>query len=119
MKSAVCVLVSSLLCGAVLAGEVDVIDVKARSSGASVYSFDVTLKHADTGWKHYANKWEVLGPGGEVLGTRVLHHPHVEEQPFTRSLSGVKIPSGVTSVTIRAYDSEHEDGGKTLKVDLQ
>ena len=97
------------------AGGADVIDVKITKQGQS-FSFDVTLKHADTGWKHYANKWDVVGPDGKVLGTRVLYHPHVEEQPFTRSLSGVKIPAGVSQVTVRGYDSKHGLGGKTMQV---
>ncbi|MEL0114373.1 MAG: hypothetical protein VW835_21805, partial [Rickettsiales bacterium] len=61
--------------------------------------------------KHYANKWDVVAPDGTVLGTRTLYHPHVEEQPFTRSLYGVRIPDGVTSVIVRAHDLEHGYGG--------
>ncbi len=98
-----------------LAGGADVIDVKITKQGQS-FNFDVTLKHADTGWKHYANKWDIVGPDGKVLGTRVLYHPHVEEQPFTRSLSGVKIPASVSQVTVRGYDSKHGLGGKTMQV---
>jgi len=115
----------AMLCGAsacgsiaASAGEADVVGVKVTKTGADTYSFDVTLKHADTGWKHYANKWEVVGPDGKVLGTRVLYHPHVNEQPFTRSLSGVKIHASVSDVTVRAYDSEHGAGGKTFSVAL-
>ena len=65
------------------AGEVDVTAVKATKSGDGTYRFSVTLRHADTGWDHYANKWDVVAPDGTVLGTRVLAHPHVQEQPFT------------------------------------
>ena len=65
----------------------------------------VTLSHADTGWDHYADGWEVLDADGNVLGYRELLHPHVNEQPFTRSLSGVTIPEGATSVFIRARDN--------------
>ena len=43
----------------------------------------VTVQHADTGWDHYADAWEVLAPDGTVLGTRTLLHPHTDEQPFT------------------------------------
>jgi len=49
--------------------------------------FDVTLSHADTGWEDYADGWRVELEDGTVLGTRVLGHPHVNEQPFTRSAS--------------------------------
>ncbi len=63
---------------------------------------NVTLSHPDTGWDHYADGWEVLDADGNSLGFRELFHPHVEEQPFTRSLGGVQIPDGATSVFVRA-----------------
>ena len=47
----------------------------------------VTLKHDDSGWEHYADLWQVVSESGQVLGTRTLLHPHVEEQPFTRDLT--------------------------------
>ena len=100
------------------AGEVDVVDVRVSKTSSTTYAFDVTVKHADTGWDHYADKWEVVGPDGKVLGTRVLMHPHVNEQPFTRSLSGVKIPPDVKTVTVRAHDKVHGWGGKSMPVDL-
>lgn len=62
----------------------------------------VTLSHPDTGWDHYADGWEVLDGDGNRLGFRELLHPHVTEQPFTRSLSGVTIPDGATSVFVRS-----------------
>ena len=103
--------------GAAAAGEADVVGVKAHGGGGS-YGFDVTVKHGDTGWKHYANKWDVVAPDGTVLGTRVLFHPHEAEQPFTRGISGVRVPAGVKQVTLRAHDSVHGTGGKTMTVDL-
>jgi hypothetical protein len=45
-----------------------------------------------------------------------LSHPHTDEQPFTRALAGVRIPDGVTEVTVRAHDSVDGDGGKALTV---
>ena len=100
------------------AGEADVIKVDAKKAGKNTYHFNVTVSHADTGWDHYANKWDVMEEGGTVLGTRTLHHPHVDEQPFTRSLSGVEIPDRVKTVTVRAHDSVHKYGGKVFSVDL-
>ena len=100
------------------AGEADVIDVRARQGASGAYTFLVTVQHDDTGWDHYADKWEIIGPDGSVLATRVLMHPHVEEQPFSRSLSGVKIPQGVQSVTVRAHDKVHGWGGKSMTVKL-
>ena len=99
-------------------GEADVIEVKATPTDSGVYRFDVTVGHGDTGWDHYANRWEVLGPDGKVLATRVLHHPHVNEQPFQRSLSGVAIPEKINRVTVRAHDSVHGFGGREVEVEL-
>ncbi len=99
-------------------GEADVEQVKITNTGERTFRFDVTVRHADTGWDHYADKWEVLAPDGTVLGTRTLLHPHVDEQPFTRSLTGVAIPETIGQVTVRAHDSVHEYGGKTVTVDV-
>ena len=101
---------------AAYAGEADVIDVTVRRTADDTYNFAVTVRHSDEGWKHYANKWDVTAPDGTVLGTRILAHPHVDEQPFTRSLSGVKIPENIDKVTVRAHDLVHEYGGKTVTV---
>ncbi len=107
---------AALLAGAVLAlpamaGEADVLDVRIVQSGSGTYSFTVTVRHADTGWEHYADRWEVVAPDGTVLGTRVLLHPHEHEQPFTRSKSGIRIPEGIETVTVRAHDSVDGLGG--------
>jgi hypothetical protein len=83
-----------------------VVAVNASKSG-STWGFSVTLKHADEGWDHYADGWGVYLADGTELGYRVLAHPHVNEQPFTRSLSGVKIPQGTKSVIIRPHDKVH------------
>ncbi len=77
----------------------------ARAGADGTFSFDVTVRSADTGWDKYADAWEVVGPDGTVLGTRVLTHPHENEQPFTRSLQDVEIPAGVDEVSVRARDS--------------
>ncbi len=78
--------------------------VTAQSNG-STWTFSVTLSHPDTGWDHYADGWQVLAPDGSGLGVRVLAHPHVNEQPFTRSLGSVEIPDGITFVSIQARDN--------------
>jgi len=100
------------------AGEVEIVDARAVAGGDGSLTFHVTLAHGDTGWEHYADKWEVLAPDGTVLGTRVLLHPHENEQPFTRSLAGVEIPAGVASVSIRAHDKVHGDGPETFAIEL-
>lgn len=109
---------AGLLYAAAFAGEADVVDAVAEKTGDGSYRFEVTVRHADDGWEHYADQWEVLDESGVVLGTRILYHPHVQEQPFTRSLSGVEIPAGTETVLVRARDSRHEYGGVTLTVQL-
>lgn len=74
--------------------------VDLSPSGAN-WTVSVTIRHAETGWDDYADGWRVETPGGTVLGTRELLHPHPNEQPFTRSLSGVAIPAGLSEVHIR------------------
>ena len=86
--------------------------------GANGWRFDVTIRHPDTGWDHYADGWRVLDMDGTVLGTRVLHHPHETEQPFTRSLSGVVIPDGVKEVQIQARCSVDGWSQDTVTVSL-
>jgi len=88
------------------ADEVEIVGATARKSG-NAWAISVTLKHADTGWEHYADLWQVYSPEGDLLGERVLLHPHVDEQPFTRSQSGIRIPEGTTEVIIRARDTVH------------
>ena len=100
------------------AGEADVVGVEAVAEGAGTWRFHVTVAHGDIGWRHYADKWDVVAPDGAVLGTRVLLHPHEAEQPFTRSLGGVYIPAGIDEVVLRAHDSQHGYGGKELTVEL-
>jgi hypothetical protein len=73
---------------------------EATRSGMG-WRFDVTISHPDTGWDHYADGGEILTPDGKRLGMRKLHHPHVDEQPFTRSLSNVMVPDGLRQVQIR------------------
>jgi hypothetical protein len=93
----------------VSAGEPTVVDAEATRAADGSWRFDVTVRHADAGWEHHANRWQVAAPDGTVLGERVLLllHPHVDEQPFTRSLDGVAVPDGVAEVGVRAHDTVH------------
>ena len=113
-----CAVITVFSGNTILAGKADVVEVKVEKTGKELYRFEVTVRHGDEGWKHYADKWDVVAPDGTVIGTRTLYHPHVNEQPFTRSLSGVKIPAAITKVTVRAHDSVHAYGGATVTVAL-
>jgi len=93
--------------------------VKAANQSGGLWRFEVTVRHRDEGWGHYADAWQVVDPAtGEVLGERILAHPHDREQPFTRSLSGVNIPEEVTRIVIRARCNVHGFGGREVLVNL-
>lgn len=109
-----------MLCSLSLyANEADVLNATASCDKSMNCSFNVTIKHNDIGWDHYVNKYDIVSPSGDILGTRVLYHPHVNEQPFTRSISNVKIPKDIDKVTIRAYDSVHKYEGKEFELKLR
>ncbi|MGF1593826.1 MAG: hypothetical protein ACFCUW_11135 [Kiloniellaceae bacterium] len=112
------IILSLALTSPVLAGEADVVAAEAARESDGTWRFTVTVRHADEGWDHYADRWQVETPEGRVLATRVLLHPHEHEQPFTRSLGGVVIPPEVREVVIRAHDSRHGDGGKVYRLTL-
>ena len=98
------------------AGEVSILEVTVECPTSCTFS--VTLEHADEGWEHYADQWDVMTLDNQLLKSRVLYHPHVDEQPFTRSLSGVVVPKGMKQVKIRARDSRHGYSNKEVVVDL-
>ena len=96
----------------------EVVDATASLQGDGIWRFDVTVRHEDTGWENYADAWDILTIGGQLLGQRILVHPHVDEQPFTRSLSGVKIPSDVSQVVVRARDNVDGYSGNDFLLEL-
>jgi len=111
----------------VMAGAADanVIEVRAMQGGSGNWTFHVTVSHPDTGWDDYCDGWNVVTDAGEVLKrnskdpfTRLLLHPHENEQPFTRSQSGLRVPEGVKSVTVRAHDIVDGFGGQEITLDL-
>ncbi|WP_292062783.1 hypothetical protein [Marivita sp. XM-24bin2] len=73
----------------VLAEPPDIVGVEMSGSRVSV-----TLAHPDTGWDDYADGWRIESGSGAVIGTWELLHPHVDEQPFTRSLTVSDPPDG-------------------------
>ena len=94
--------------------------VRAAQAADGSWSFTVTVRHDDQGWGHYADRWQVMAPDNETpLGERILLHPHDTEQPFTRSQAGVRVPAGMTAVSVRAACNVHGHGGRAVLVDLQ
>ena len=107
------------------AANADVLFVRAVQSADGTWTFHVTVEHPDTGWDDYADGWDVLTPDDTIIKpdpdspfTRLLLHPHENEQPFTRSQTGIVIPPDVTQVRVRAHDLVDGYGGREVLVDL-
>ncbi len=94
---------------------IEAVTAEQRGDG---WTISVTLRHADTGWDHYADGWQVLTASGQSLGFRGLLHPHVNEQPFTRSLAGVDIPPASDHLIIRARDNVDGWSCKHFRLDF-
>ena len=105
-------------CAAAAADDAAITAVETRKDGDS-WTFSVTLEHGDTGWDDYADGWRVVTENGTELGLRALLHPHVNEQPFTRSQSGIVIPDGVIRVFVEARTNTDGWGAARFAVDLQ
>ncbi len=101
-----------------LADEAIIESAQAVRQADGTWRAAVTLRHAETGWDDYADGWRVESGDGAILGNRPLLHPHASEQPFTRSLTGVRIPIGTTSVIVRARTSVEGWGEETREVRL-
>ncbi len=105
-------------------GNADVLFVRARQAWDGTWTFEVTVEHPDTGEDDFADGWDVVFPDGTVYKsgprdhTRELLHPHVGEQPFTRSQGALALPDDVTHVLVRAHDSVDGYGGREIVVDL-
>lgn len=102
--------------GPALASEVGVVYTSFRITRDGDWNVRTTLHHEDTGWDHYTDAWRVIGEDGHVYGTRTLLHPHVDEQPFTRTLGDVSIPKDVAIVYVEAHDSVHGWSPHRVKV---
>lgn len=104
-------------------GDADVTNVFAREEGDGTWTFHVTVEHKDVNWYDYADGWDIVLPDGTVLKpdpfgqyTRHVRHPHVTEQPFTRTQKELEIPEGVDRVRVRAHDKKDGWGGKEIEV---
>ena len=108
----------ALVTQAAMAGDVGVEKAVFTAIGGGKWRVSVTLRHGDTGWDHYADAWRVVDADGNVLGERTLFHPHVDEQPFTRSQSGIVIPETTQVVLVEGHDKVHGWSPDKIRVDL-
>jgi len=114
--AALVALLGANLAGFAWAGEADVVDATVERLPDGRVQVSATIRHADADWQHYADRFEVLDTGGNVIATRVLMHPHVDEQPFTRSTEPFRLPPNLERISVRAHDREHGCGGDVVEV---
>jgi len=96
----------------------DVVSVKVTPRSAGVFDFDVTVSSPYDTPQRYADAIRVVAKSNVVLGERILFHDHADEQPFTRDLQGVRIPSSIRAVAVQARDKANGYGGRTVEVTL-
>lgn len=106
MKTFLLAAMPAAMATALAAGPPEVRDMTAEKTGMA-WRVSVTIAHPDEGWDHYADAWRIEDAEGRILGTRELLHPHVQEQPFTRSLSSVMMPDGAREIFVRAHCKLH------------
>ncbi len=106
-------------------GNADVTFVKATHTGDNNWTFEVTANHPDAGWSDFMDGWDVVLPDGKRIllapkdkFTRVLAHPHVNQQPVTRTQENILIPAGTKTVIVRAHDLADGYGGQVVEVKL-
>ena len=91
-----------------------IMGVSYERTADETYTMSATVRHDDVGWEDYAN---IIKFEGESVqnGLRELLHPHVNEQPFTRSQSGV-VASG--PVRVSANDVVDGEDGTVVTLEL-
>lgn len=96
----------------------DVLAAEATRADDGSWTFTVTLSSPYDSPERYADAWRVRSAEGEEFGVRILTHDHADEQPFTRSQSGIEIPADVSSVIVEGRDQVSGWGGATVEVRL-
>lgn len=94
----------------------DVESAEISGDAGGPYSFAVTMSSPYDTPDRYADSMRVRSADGDVFGERPLTHDHAGEQPFTRDISDVSIPDGVTEVVVEGHDRESGWGGDTVTV---
>lgn len=96
----------------------DVMDATLTQDDDGTWTAAVTISSPYDSPEQYADAWRLLTPDREELTVRVLAHPHANEQPFTRSKSGIEIPDDIDEVIVQGRDLVNGWGGTELTVDV-
>lgn len=110
-------LLSILFSASVYAQPPQVVKADASLKSNQLFDIAVTIRHSDTGWEHYASEWVVEDGEGKEIAKRTLYHPHVNEQPFTRSIRDVLIPADANKITIKAKCNKGHESQPYVLID--
>ena len=110
--------ISLFLTTSVFASDVEIVKV-ILTKHTGTWRADVTLNHADTGWEHYADAWRLVDEKGNEIAKRTLYHPHVNEQPFTRSLHDFQIAKDKKLIFVEAHDLNRGWSSQKVMIDLR
>ena len=94
-----------------------ILKAEANVKSNQLFNITVTIRHPDTGWDHYASEWVVIADDEKEIAKRTLYHPHVNEQPFTRSLADVLLPTEANKITIKAICSKGHESKPYVLID--
>lgn len=83
-------------------GPANVVGVAMSRNLDQTIDLRVTIRSADKGPEHFCDRFEILDPEGRVLHVERIAQPHVNEQPFSVSLTNLRLPEGLERVTFRA-----------------
>jgi hypothetical protein len=95
----------------------DVVAAELEPQG-DTWRLSATLSSPYDTSERYADAFRALSEDGTELGVRELLHDHANEQPFTRSLTGLEIPDDVSRITVEGRDQEYGWGGDTVEVEV-
>lgn len=95
----------------------DVVDATLEATGET-WTLSAAISSPYDSAERYADAFRAVTHDGTVLGVRELTHPHQDEQPFTRSLTGLEIPADVDTIVVEARDLANGWGGATVTLDV-
>jgi hypothetical protein len=94
----------------------DIKSVEIEKVDESTADLSVTVSSPYDSPERYADGWRVLDQDDQVLGEHTLAHDHADEQPFTRTQTGLTVPDGTQELTVQGRDLKNGYGGQTATV---
>ena len=120
-KGAVPFLVGVLLLGGAAPGTVSADRPEVRwvelNREARSWRITVTLDHHDEADYHFMDRVQIRTADGKVLGEEDFHTPRPQAAERITTLRDIRVPTGVTTIYVRAYCTL-EGWGHAREIDL-